>query len=358
MDYVGTVLIELTNRCSLACKYCYFPKTSDKDASEEILRGSIDFALSLEGEIKEIAFIGAEPLSRVDLIKKAVVYGESQAKKIGKLLTFGFTTNGVLLNEEIISFLISHGLKINLSIDGNTLTNKRNRGNIINFEKIKKLLQYENFAARMTVTPKTAKSMVENVDYLTDKGFKTIQINRELGVLWEKKCSDEFESEFDVLLEKFDYYKQKGVTIHNINCAQQNKEQKNCPMGRRSLSINHRGDVYPCYFLFYTKEDHQIGNIYDGVEGQKNQWYKDYLICNNDKKICNDCQQSELCTKMCLRFDFKDFSYNKDILESQYKLERNILTKLEKFRKESALISPLENPGLETKNGDILIQVV
>lgn len=118
------MILEVTNGCNLNCSYCpvsgKYTATQYKksDMDPEICFKALEFfhTNSLNTETPYISFYGGEPLTRFDLIKKTVSF--IRQKRDGDKYCFSLTTNGTLLNREIVDFLVQYDFHINVSLDG------------------------------------------------------------------------------------------------------------------------------------------------------------------------------------------------------------------------------------------------
>jgi len=126
------LILELTENCNFRCKYCVYSgkykKTrvhKKKDMSFSTLKKAIDFFIQRSDKNKRggscIGFYGGEPLLKFDLIKKAIEYVSC------KNIRFTITTNGSLLNREIINYFIKNNVSITLSLDGPEIIHDRYR---------------------------------------------------------------------------------------------------------------------------------------------------------------------------------------------------------------------------------------
>jgi len=112
---VNALLLIITNNCNMACTYCYgsFGHNEKKNQmSKDTVRKTIDFCQELN--IKQIAFFGGEPLLNFKVIVEAIEY--SRLNKFD--ISFGMTTNGTLVTEEIADYLKKHNVRVSVSIDG------------------------------------------------------------------------------------------------------------------------------------------------------------------------------------------------------------------------------------------------
>lgn len=131
------LVFEITQKCSLACKYCVYsgkyPKNrTHKDISMDfdIAKQSLDILFKLitsnlrKSKKKTITFgfYGGEATLEFDLIKKIYNLINIEKKSNRTLDAFIFdyriTTNGTLLNKEKISFFIKNNFYLDISIDG------------------------------------------------------------------------------------------------------------------------------------------------------------------------------------------------------------------------------------------------
>jgi len=72
-----------------------------------------------------LGFFGGEPLLEPTLVQRTTEYARQRIK--GKDLTFSLTTNGTLLNPEIMSFLAANDFSTFVSLDGPAEINDRDR---------------------------------------------------------------------------------------------------------------------------------------------------------------------------------------------------------------------------------------
>ena len=107
---VKALCLHVAHDCNLRCKYC-FASTGDfgqgrKIMPPEIAKKAIDFVIARSGVRHniEVDFFGGEPLMAWDTVTQTVDYARSLEEKYNKKFRFTITTNGVLLNDEIMDF--------------------------------------------------------------------------------------------------------------------------------------------------------------------------------------------------------------------------------------------------------------
>ncbi len=225
-----------------------------------------------------------------DMIKQLVEYARSIEKKVNKNIRFTLTTNGILLNDEIIEYLNKNMKNIILSIDGRKEVNDNMRLTAVGtgsydiiIDKIKKLVEGreegKEYYVRGTYTH-------QNLDFsndflhLADKGFKEISLepvvvkeDTEISIRFEdlEQIYDEYDKIYRYLRDSIDKGKNVNFYHYNINlqggpCVY--KRVSACGAGFEYIAITPSGDIYPCH-QFVGKKEFIIGNI--------NSLYKDKI---------------------------------------------------------------------------------
>lgn len=132
---LAKITLQLTQNCNFRCKYCIYSEESSarqrshstERMSWEVAKKAVDFlwAHSVDSKRVNVGFYGGEPLMEFQLIQRVVEYSEERFS--GKELTFNITTNGTLLNDEMIHYFQAHDISLMISLDGPKEINDRNR---------------------------------------------------------------------------------------------------------------------------------------------------------------------------------------------------------------------------------------
>ena len=121
---VKALCLHIAHDCNLACKYCFAEEGEYHGRralmSLEVGKKALDFLIENSGNRRnlEVDFFGGEPLMNWDVVKELVRYGRSKEKEFDKNFRFTLTTNGVLLNDEIMEFVNKEMANVVLSLDG------------------------------------------------------------------------------------------------------------------------------------------------------------------------------------------------------------------------------------------------
>ena len=117
-----TLSLEIAHECNLNCRYCYLGAKKNKVMNSNMAKEAVDMSikevLKQKDKTLDVYFIGGEPLLKFDLIKEIVEYVKTVCNNWGLNYSFSTTTNGTLLNKEIMDYLIGERFDLKISIDG------------------------------------------------------------------------------------------------------------------------------------------------------------------------------------------------------------------------------------------------
>ena len=130
---VKALCLHIAHDCNLACRYCFAEEGEYHGRralmSFEVGKKALDFLVANSGnrEHLEVDFFGGEPLLNWKVVKQLVEYGRSLEEANHKKFRFTLTTNGVLLNDEIMEFCNREMSNVVLSLDGRKEINDKMR---------------------------------------------------------------------------------------------------------------------------------------------------------------------------------------------------------------------------------------
>ena len=229
--------LHIAHDCNLACRYCFAEEGEYHGRralmSYETGKQALDFLIANSGNRKnlEVDFFGGEPLMNFDVVKQLVAYGREQEKLHDKHFRFTLTTNGVLLNDDIMEFANKEMDNVVLSIDGRKEVNDRMRpfrkgaGSydliVPKFQKLAESRNQERYYVRGTYTHFNT-DFSKDVLHLADLGFKQISVEPVVA-----QPTDEYalqEEDLPVLFEEYDKLAAEMVRrtpfiIFSINCC-------------------------------------------------------------------------------------------------------------------------------------------
>ncbi|MDD3205719.1 MAG: thioether cross-link-forming SCIFF peptide maturase [Lachnospiraceae bacterium] len=321
---VKALCLHIAHDCNLACKYCFAEEGEYHGRraimSYEVGKKALDFLIANSGNRVnlEVDFFGGEPLMNWQVVKDLVVYGRSLEKPNNKKFRFTLTTNGVLLNDEILAFANQEMSNIVLSIDGRKEVHnymRPHRGGqgsydeiVPKFKKVAESREQMNYYVRGTFTRHNL-DFSEDVKHLADLGFK--QISVEPVVADEKEEYAIRESDIPGLKEQYDKLAMellkrqkegKGVNFFHFMIDLEGgpcvaKRLSGCGSGTEYLAVTPWGDFYPCH-QFVGQEEFLMGNVEEGIV--KTEIRDRFKSCNvYAKEKCKDCFAKFYCSGGC-----------------------------------------------------------
>jgi uncharacterized protein len=325
---ITSIDVQFTEECNLRCNYCFVREKRINRFTAEMGKRALDFMVMNSGSSTKLdyTFFGGEPLLEFASMYEVLKYSEEVTRTTGKKITFNATTNGLLLNEEVLKK--SQG-KVNylLSIDGDEKTHNKHRitkngeGSFKNvFNKIALIKKFQPWTgARITVCPDTVSDLFYNVDFLYRNGINQFLIGASIEQNWDENALRIYEEQFRSLGE---YHLAKTANKEPFRMSFFEQDQTDsdclngvwgCHAGRNHFIITYNGDIYPCSKFIglesYNCSEFYMGNIFEGITNltarEKLFNMKGHLF-----KSCQDCSEIDACTGGC---PADNYSVNRDL---------------------------------------------
>ena len=321
---VKALCLHIAHDCNLACKYCFAEEGEYHGRralmSFEVGKKALDFLVANSGNRVnlEVDFFGGEPLMNWDVVKQLVAYGRSLEKPNNKKFRFTLTTNGVMLNDEVMEFVNKEMSNVVLSLDGRKEVNDRMRpfrtgkGSydliVPKFQKLAESRNQTNYYIRGTFTRNNL-DFSEDVKHFADLGFKQMSIEPVVGPeedpysIREQDLPQIMEEYDKLALEYIDRYKKGNgfnffhfmIDLTQGPCVY--KRLSGCGSGTEYLAVTPWGDFYPCH-QFVGNEDFLMGNVDEGIT--KPEIVKEFGNCNvYSKEKCKNCFAKFYCSGGC-----------------------------------------------------------
>ena len=292
---VKALCLNVSHMCNMVCSYCFAGRDGYVGAGElmdvETGKKAIDFLLSSSGGHTnlDIDFFGGEPLLNWSAVKDIVKYARYKEQGSGKKFRFTLTTNGLLIDDDVIDFTNREMQSVVLSLDGREETNDANRrlrneaGSYASVvPKIMKLVQArkgKDYYIRGTYTRKN-RDFANDIFHIADLGFTELSMEPVVAHQGEPYClamddlpglCEQYEElAFEMLRRKkegraFSFY---HFTL-DLTCGPcVLKRLAGCGAGTEYLAVTPSGDIYPCH-QFVGHEEFLMGNVYNGIMNSK-----------------------------------------------------------------------------------------
>lgn len=344
---VKALCLHIAHDCNLACKYCFAEEGEYHGRralmSYEVGKEAIDFLIANSANRRnlEVDFFGGEPLMNWDVVKRLVEYGRSKEKEFNKNFRFTLTTNGVLLNDEIMEFANKEMSNVVLSLDGRKEVHdfmrpsRNGKGSydviLPKFLKFAESRGEKDYFVRGTFTSNNL-DFAKDVLHFADLGFKHMSVEPVVSLPEEPFAIKEEDipticKEYDKLAVEFIKRKKEGkgfnffhfmIDLEQGPCVA--KRLSGCGSGTEYLAVTPWGDLYPCH-QFVGEEEFLMGNVFDGVKEKEIQ--DEFKLCNvYAKDKCQDCFAKFYCSGGCAANSFKFHNSITDAYDIGCELER------------------------------------
>ena len=327
---VKALCLHIAHDCNLACRYCFAEEGEYHGRralmSYETGKQALDFLIANSGNRRnlEVDFFGGEPLMNWQVVKDLVKYGREQEKIHNKNFRFTLTTNGVLLNDEIMEFANKEMANVVLSIDGRKEVHdymrpfRKGKGSydliVPKFQKFAESRNQEKYYVRGTFTHNNL-DFSKDVLHLADLGFKQISVEPVVSLPEEPYAIKEEDipvicAEYDKLAAEMVKRHREGndfnffhfmIDLTGGPCVY--KRLSGCGSGTEYLAVTPWGDLYPCH-QFVGEEGFLLGNVFEGI---KNTDLVDEFKCCNvyAKEKCRNCFARFYCSGGCAANSYK-----------------------------------------------------
>ena len=323
-NVIKALCLHVAHTCNLNCSYCFASqgKYHGERAlmSFEVGKRAIDFLIENSGERRnlEVDFFGGEPLMNWDVVKQFVKYARSVEKQYGKNFRFTLTTNGMLIDDEVIEFSNKEMSNVVLSLDGRKEIHDATRvdyaGNgsydriVPKFQKLVASRGGKNYYMRGTFTHKNP-DFTKDVFHMADLGFT--ELSMEPVVCAPDDPMALTPEDIEIVKEQYEILAKemlkrekegRGFTFYHYMidltagpCIY--KRISGCGSGTEYMAVTPWGDLYPCH-QFVGEESYKLGDIWNGVTNDSLR--DEFRQCNAyARPECDDCWAKLYCSGGC-----------------------------------------------------------
>ena len=328
---IKALCLHVAHTCNLNCEYCF--ASQGKYHGEralmtlEVGKRALDFLVENSGTRRnlEVDFFGGEPLMNWEVVKDIVRYGRELEKTHNKKFRFTLTTNGVLLDDDVIDFANKEMHNVVLSLDGRreihdhlrkTVNGKGSYDTIV--PKFQHFVEkrtnpidpdaFTGYYMRGTFTHNNP-DFTKDVFHMADLGFTELSMEPVVC-----KPDDPYaltEDDLPVVYEQYEILAKemlkrekegRGFTFYHYMIDLEGgpciyKRISGCGSGTEYMAVTPWGELFPCH-QFVGDEKYSLGNIYDGVKNKEIQ--QEFKLCNAyARKECGDCWAKLYCSGGC-----------------------------------------------------------
>ena len=321
---IKALCLHVAHTCNLNCEYCFASQGKyhgDRALMPfEVGKQALDFLVANSGDRVnlEVDFFGGEPLMNWEVVKKLVAYGRSLEETSHKHFRFTLTTNGMLVDDEVIDFANKEMNNVVLSLDGRREVHDRLRkdyqGNgsydtiVPKFQKFAAMRGDREYYVRGTFTHNNT-DFTKDILHMADLGFDRLSMEPVVCspddpcALTEEDLPELFR-QYEFLAEEMLRREKAGkpftfyhymIDLNHGPCIY--KRIAGCGSGTEYFAVTPWGDLYPCH-QFVGDSEYLMGNVWDGVTNQAMQ--ENFRHCNiYARPECDDCWARLYCSGGC-----------------------------------------------------------
>jgi uncharacterized protein len=321
---VKALCLHIAHTCNLNCSYCFASQGNYHGEravmSFEVGKQALDFLVenSKGRRNLEVDFFGGEPLLNFEVVKQLVEYARSIEKEKGKNFRFTLTTNGILIDDDVIDFANREMSNVVLSLDGRKEIHDRFRVDyagkgswdriVPKFQKLVEARGHKNYYMRGTFTHANP-DFLKDIETMLDLGFT--ELSMEPVVCAPDDPSALTEEDFPIVTEQYEklaelmlkrHREGKPFTFYHYMIDLKGgpciyKRVSGCGSGTEYMAVTPWGDLYPCH-QFVGEEEYKLGNVWDGVTNVNAQ--DEFAACNvYTRPECRDCWARLYCSGGC-----------------------------------------------------------
>ncbi len=321
---IKALCLHVAHTCNLNCSYCFASQGKYQGEralmSFEVGKRAFDFLIENSGTRKnlEVDFFGGEPMMNFEVVKQLVAYARSIEKEHNKNFRFTFTTNGVLLDEEVMDFLNKEMHNVVLSLDGRKEVNDHFRKNyagegsydiiVPHFQRLVEKRGGKDYYVRGTFTHNNV-DFTNDLFHMADLGFTELSMEPVVCppgdpyALTKEDMPKIFE-QYEILAKEMLRRKKEGrpftfyhymLDLKHGPCIY--KRITGCGSGTEYMAVTPWGELFPCH-QFVGDPKYSLGNIWDGITNTAVQ--DEFRGCNAyARPECKDCWAKLYCSGGC-----------------------------------------------------------
>ena len=321
---VKALCLHVAHTCNLNCSYCFASQGKyhgDRALmSFEVGKQAFDFLIANSGTRRnlEVDFFGGEPSLNFEVVKQLVEYARSIEGKYNKNFRFTYTTNGMILTDEMMEFINKEMHNVVLSLDGRREVNDHFRRDytgkgsydtiVPNFKRLVESRNNQGYYVRGTYTHNNV-DFTNDIIHMADLGFTELSMEPVVCppgdpyALTDEDLPGLFE-QYEILAKEMIKRKKEGrpftfyhymLDLKHGPCIY--KRITGCGSGTEYMAVTPWGELYPCH-QFVGDEKYSLGNIWDGVKNTAIQ--DEFRGCNSySRPECRDCWAKLYCSGGC-----------------------------------------------------------
>ncbi|MFA5139163.1 MAG: radical SAM protein [Elusimicrobiota bacterium] len=279
----------LTSRCNLECRYCPSARLASAGEARSLGVDDLVRAVDLFAEAgapgasrRVIAFMGGEPFLEFEAVSRAIDHIRAQREGFEVCIA----TNGTLLAEPKLRFLLERDVNVAVSLDGGKALNDslrrfRRAPRKSVFDAVARNLKnlpepmVRRLHGMVTVTPETAPCAAAEMEALLRLGFSHLDLSFDYYELWTTEKIARMRGALgrirELCIRRFSdrCLSSEGGDGFGISFMQDSWAKDETAFG--SLYLSPDGLFFPCSTLCWSESgrEYAVGSLRDGVDRAK-----------------------------------------------------------------------------------------
>ena len=323
-NVIKALCLHVAHTCNLNCSYCFASQGKyhgDRALmSFEVGKRALDFLMENSGTRRnlEVDFFGGEPLMTWQVVKDLVAYARSVEQEKGKNFRFTLTTNGVLIDDDVIDFCNKEMSNVVLSLAGRkeihdaTRVDYAGKGSydkiVPKFQKLVEARGGKGYYMRGTFTHRNP-DFTKDVFHMADLGFTELSMEPVVcapddPMALTPEDLEIVKEQYEILAKEMLKRQKEGrpftfyhymIDLTQGPCIY--KRISGCGSGTEYMAVTPWGDLYPCH-QFVGEEKYKLGDIWQGVTNDALR--EEFRSCNAyARPECAACWAKLYCSGGC-----------------------------------------------------------
>lgn len=269
----------LTEDCNLRCAYCYQPAFAKTTMNADTALAALERAADAGVRPLSLTFFGGEPLLQAETMFEILAGVRDLERRRELTIPAKVSTNGLLLDRDIIERGARQGLFFSLSIDGDRRSQdagRRTVGGGSSYPQAAQALELlveggRPFAVYSVVTPKNVDGFERSTRSLWERGARILLNTVDTTAHWSTESLESLRQEIIALggfyRELLESRKHFHLEPFDSRIAHRTRprEFRRCQPGRSQLTVAPNGTLYGCVEYFHRRH-HPLGTIDSWIE--------------------------------------------------------------------------------------------
>lgn len=319
---INSIMLNVCHDCNMRCTYCYqkdgtFGKEPEY-MSKEVASRAVEFLFKESPDSRVFINIsGGEPLLNPDLVRSVILLARENEEKYEKEVVITLSTNGSLLDKEMLQFLKREKVELIIPLDGGTeeqnqmrlMGNRRPSVELVrdrlNWVKESGIgYRVKGIVHHMNISDFEQLLSIFRQEAYARVSFEPIIARPDAPYALSQRDIEQLKGHVARLFEQYsqgDAFSERISNLHSVirSISSQTNQGYTCGAGKNYLCVTPKGDLYPCHLLVGHSE-FLLGNLFTGTldRDKRKEFYQPLHVLNRES--CRTCWARYFCGGGCV----------------------------------------------------------